>query len=108
MGGLCAHCPDDVRTRGQECPGAEALALSTLRLTTLAKTQGGASQRPSVLAGPMFVCCCVGQAKVNGATNVSIFLVPPPSLAGFFNFSQVGRTIELVSVGRGRGRLRGM
>ena len=65
MGGVCAHFPDDVRTRGQECPGAEALALSTLRLTTLAKTQGGASQRPSALAGPpiMLVCCCVGQAK---------------------------------------------
>ena len=70
MGIVCAHCPDDVRTRGQECPGAEALALSTLRLTALAKTQGGASQRPSVLAEPMFVCCCVGQAKVNGATIV--------------------------------------
>ena len=65
---MCAHCPDDVRTRGQECPGAASLALSTLRLTTLAKTQGGASQRPSALAGPMFVCCCVGQAKVNGGT----------------------------------------
>ena len=66
---VCAHiCPEAVRTRGQECPGAASLALSTLRLTTLAKTQGGASQRPSVLAGPMFVCCCVGQAKVNGAT----------------------------------------
>ena len=38
MGGLCAYCPDDVRTRGQECPGAASLALSTLRLTTLAKT----------------------------------------------------------------------
>ena len=34
-------------------------------------TQGGASQRPSALAGPLFVwCCCVGQAKVNGATIV--------------------------------------
>ena len=30
---------------------------------------GWASQRPSVLAGPMFVCCCAGQAKVNGATH---------------------------------------
>ena len=64
---MCAHRPDDVRTRGQDCPGAEALALSALRLTTLAKTQGEASQRPSALAGPLFVCCCVGvgQAKVN-------------------------------------------
>ena len=70
FGGVCAHCPGDVRTRGQECPGAASLALSALRLTTLAKTQGGASQRPSVLAGPMFVCCCVGQAKVNGAAIV--------------------------------------
>ena len=34
------------------------------------ETQGGASQRPSALAGPLFVCCCVGQAKVNGATIV--------------------------------------
>ena len=67
LGGVCAHLSEAVRTRGQECPGAVALALSALRLTTLAKTQGGASQRPSVLAGPMFVCCCVGQAKVNGA-----------------------------------------
>ena len=67
---MCAHCPDDVRTRGQDCPGAAALALSALRLTTLAKTQGGAPQRPSALAGPLFVCCCcVGQAKVNGATK---------------------------------------
>ena len=65
---MCAHFPDDVRTRGQEYPGAGALALSALRLTALAKTQGGASQRPSVLAAPMFVCCCIGQAKVNGAT----------------------------------------
>ena len=72
---MCAHRPDDVRTRGQECPGAVALALSALRLTTLAKTQGGASQRPSALAGPMFVCCCVGQAKVNGATKKRDFLV---------------------------------
>ena len=72
MGDVCAHGPDDVRTRGQEFPGAVALALSTLWLTTLAKMQGGASQRPSVLAGPMFVCCCIGQAKVNGATNRTI------------------------------------
>ena len=70
LDGVCAHGPDDVRTRGQEYPGAVALALSVLRLTTLAKTQGGASQRPSVLAEPMFVCCCVGQAKVNGATSL--------------------------------------
>ena len=61
---MCAHLPDDVRTRGQDCPGAASLALSALRLTTLAKTQGGASQRPSALAGPLFVCCCVGQATV--------------------------------------------
>ena len=40
MGGVCEHCPDDVRTRGQEFPGAEALALRTLRLTTLAKNAG--------------------------------------------------------------------
>ena len=25
--------------------------------------------KPSVLAEPMFVCCCVGQAEVNGATK---------------------------------------
>ena len=36
--------------------GLRTLALSTLRLTTLAKTQGGASQRPSALAGPMLLC----------------------------------------------------
>ena len=35
-------------------PGAASLALSALRLTTLANTQGGASQRPSALADPMF------------------------------------------------------
>ena len=58
MGGVCAHFPDDVRARGQGFPGAVALALSALRLTTLAKMQGGgASQRPSVLAEPMSVCC---------------------------------------------------
>ena len=54
--GVCAHIapvPCAVRTRGQKWPGAASLALSALRLTTLAKTQGGASQRPSVLAGPM-------------------------------------------------------
>ena len=71
---MCAHRPDDVRTRGQDRPGAVALALSALRLTTLAETQGEASQRPSALAGPLFVCCCVGgQAKVNGATFVMYF-----------------------------------
>ena len=70
LGGVCAHLSEAVRTRGQDCPGAASLALSALRLTTLAKTQGGASQRPSALAGPLFVCCCVGQAKVNGATIV--------------------------------------
>ena len=48
--GVCAHSPDAVRTRGQEFSGAGPLALSALRLTTLAKTQGGASRRPSVLA----------------------------------------------------------
>ena len=46
--GVCAHLSEAVRTRGQEFPGTASLALSTLRLTTLAKTQGGASQRPSV------------------------------------------------------------
>jgi hypothetical protein len=63
LDGVCAHCPDTVRTRGRERPGAASLALSTPRLTTLAKTQGGVPQRPSALAGPLFVCCCVGQAK---------------------------------------------
>ena len=70
--GVYAHLSEAVRTRRRGCPGATSLALSTLRLTTLAKTQGGASQRLSVLAGPMFLCCCcccVGQAKVNGATK---------------------------------------
>ena len=62
--GVCAHLSEAVRTRGQGFPGAVALALSALRLTTLAKTQGGASQRPSVLAVPMFVCCCVRQATI--------------------------------------------
>ena len=38
---------------GRNVRGLHTLALSTLQLTTLAKTQGGASQRPSVLAGPM-------------------------------------------------------
>ena len=69
VGGCVRTSSEAVRTRGQEFPGAVALALSALRLTTLAKTQGGASQRPSALAGPMFACCCVGQAKVNGATS---------------------------------------
>ena len=72
---------------GRIVRGLRALALSALRLTitTLTKTQGqggGASQRPSALAGPLFVCCCVGQAKVNGATvcrreclwQISLFL----------------------------------
>ena len=68
--GRCVRTSSEaVRTRGQDCPGAASLALSALRLTTLAKTQGGASQRPSALAGPLFVCCCVGQAKVNGAAH---------------------------------------
>ena len=51
--GVCAHFPGAVQTRGKEFPGAASLALRALRLTTLAKTQGGASRRPSVLAGPM-------------------------------------------------------
>ena len=50
-----------------------------------------------------------------------IFFACPPSVAGlktafnfcgplsaWLNFYQVGATMELVSVGRGRGRLRGM
>ena len=67
---MCAHIsPMTCEPAGRNSRGLSALALSTLRLTTLAKTQGGASQRPSALAGPLFVCCCVGQAnKVNGAT----------------------------------------
>ena len=63
LGGVCEHLSEAVRTRGQGFPGAASLALSTLRLTTLAKTQGGgASQRPSVLAEPKYfeyVVCCV-------------------------------------------------
>ena len=69
--------------RIQDCPGAEALALSALWLTTFAKTQGGASQRPSALAGPLFVCCCVGQAKVNGATTGKPQLAVPRLLLMF-------------------------
>ena len=53
LAGVCEHCPGAVRTRGGGFPGAASLTLSTIRLTTLAKTQGGASRRPSVLAGPM-------------------------------------------------------
>ena len=52
LGGVCAIFYEAVRTSGKEFPGAASLALRTLRLTTLAKTKGGASQRPSVLAGP--------------------------------------------------------
>ena len=53
--GVCAYCPDAVRIRGQEYSEAASLTLSTLRLPTLADKaqQGGASRRPSVLAGPM-------------------------------------------------------
>ena len=66
---MCAHLSRCRANPRAGLSGGCALALSALRLTTLAKTQGGASQRPSALAGPLFVCCCVGQAKVNGATK---------------------------------------
>ena len=67
---MCAHIfPKPCEPAGRIFRGLRTLALSALRLTTLAKPQGGASQRPSALAGPLFVVCCwVGQAKVNGAT----------------------------------------
>ena len=49
LGGVCAHLPKAVRTRGQEFSGAGSITLSALRLTTLADKapQGGASRRPS-------------------------------------------------------------
>jgi len=56
-----------------------------LRLTALAKTQGGASQRPSVLAEPMFVCCCVGQAKVNGCHKPQVIMELMVGLDGWYH-----------------------
>ena len=55
--GVCAQIfPQPCEPAGRNIRGLRTLALSTLRLTTLAKTKDGASQRPSVLAaGPMFV-----------------------------------------------------
>ena len=53
---VCAHIvPMTCEPAGRIVRGLRTLALSTLRLTTLAKTQGGASQRPSALAGPMLL-----------------------------------------------------
>ena len=64
-GAVCAHiAPMTCEPAGRIVRGLRALALSALRLTTPVETQGGASQRPSALAGPLFVCRCVGQAKV--------------------------------------------
>ena len=52
---MCAHIATmTCEPAGRIVRGLRTLALSALRLTTLAKTQGGASQRPSALAEPMF------------------------------------------------------
>ena len=62
---VCAHiAPMTCEPAGRNnVRGLRALALSTLRLTTLEKTQGGASQRPSALAGPMFCVVVEGRLK---------------------------------------------
>ena len=60
---MCAHIvPMTCEPAGRNVRGLRTLALSTLRLTTLAKTQGGVSQRPSALAGPMLLCRAWGRA----------------------------------------------
>ena len=61
---VCAHIvPMTCEPAGRNTRGLR-IALSTLWLTTLAKTHGGVSQRPSALAGPMFVCCCGRNSQV--------------------------------------------